>query len=193
MDNPIEIFADWFLQAKKYNQTHDATAMALATANKNGEPSVRIVLLKNFDERGFVFYTNMDSRKSSEIKENATVSLCFYWQPIAKQVRIYGKCEKVSDIEADEYYNSRPFISRIGAIASQQSQPLKNRAEMMDKVKELEAIYNENNPPKRPPNWSGWRVKPNKIELWSEGDYRLHDRNIYTRTNESWIMEKLYP
>ena len=193
MNNPFELFADWFEEAKQHQDIKEPTAMALATATKQAMPSVRIVLLKGFDEQGFVFYTNYESRKSQEISENPNVSICFFWQPLGKQVRIYGKGVKVSEAEADNYYNSRPLISRIGAWASEQSHPLENRAIMMHKVAELEKVYSEENPPPRPPYWSGWRIVPTEFEFWQEGEYRLHYRTLYTLQGDQWATHTLYP
>jgi len=195
MNNPIEIFATWFAEAKNTPAITEATAMILATASKEGLPSARVMLLKGFDERGFTFFTNFESRKSNEIKDNPHAALCFAWLPIGKQVRIEGKIEQVSDAEADEYYASRPLISRIGAWASSQSRPLDSREILMQKVEELKKIYSEQNPPPRPPHWSGRRVIPNRIEFWQEGEFRLHDRNVYTRETptSNWQVGKLYP
>jgi pyridoxamine 5'-phosphate oxidase len=193
MKNPIKLFSQWFQEAEKNPHISDHTVMTLATANRKAAPSVRVVLLKAFDERGFVFYTNMESRKSQELKENPHASLCFYWQPLGRQVRIEGKVEQVSDKEANEYFNSRPFISRIGAWASKQSSPLVSRETLMKKVEELQKAYSETNPPPRPPHWSGWRLTPSAIEFWQEGEFRLHDRDLYTRDGAGWKVQKLYP
>ncbi len=193
MNNPIERFSEWFEAAKNQPGIINPNAMTLATATRAGLPSARVVLLKGFDERGFTFFTNMKSPKSLELKENPQAALCFYWATLGRQIRIQGKAEQVSDKEADEYYNSRPFISRIGAWASEQSQPLASREVLMDKVAELEKKYSEANPPPRPKHWSGWRVKPDLIEFWQEGEYRLHDREVYTRDGNSWKIQRIYP
>lgn len=193
MDSPIKIFSQWFEEAKNSPAIFDATAMTLATADKHGLPSVRAVLLKGFDERGFVFYTNMESRKSLELKENPHAALCFLWQAIGRQVRIEGSVTQVSDKEADKYFNSRPLISRLGAMISKQSRPLDSHEALVQKVKEAEKTYSNTNPPQRPANWSGWRVAPSVIEFWQQGDFRLHDRDLYMRVGDSWKITKLYP
>lgn len=193
MQNPIALFSKWYDEAKSNPGISDHTAMTLATATCAGKPSLRVVLLKAFDERGFTFYTNMQSRKSNELKENPHASLCFYWPPLGRQVRIEGRVEQVSDKEADEYYASRPLISRIGAWASAQSRPLESRVALIQKVDELKQKYSESNPPQRPSYWSGWRLVPDTIEFWVNGESRLHDRDVYTRDGNGWKMHKLYP
>lgn len=191
--DPIERFRQW-LEALPYAADDmQRIAMTLATVNKQGIPSARVVLLKAFDEKGFVFFTNMESNKSCDLKENPNACLNFSWVPEQKQVRITGKAEQVSDAEADAYYSTRPFISRIGAWASQQSRPLASRVMLMNRVMELEKQYSEANPPPRPPHWSGWRVVPHSIEFWQEAPYRLHDRDLYTRNGAGWTVQKLYP
>ena len=194
MNDPIAKFSEWFELAKSTPEIAEANAMALATASKAGFPSVRIMLLKGFDKQGFVFFTNFEGRKSLELKENPNAALNFFWQPLGRQVRIEGVVEQVSDKEADEYYNTRPFISRIGAHASEQSRPLNSRATLMKKVEELQKIYSEENPPPRPQYWSGWRVIPKRIEFWQAGEFRLHDREVYNRIDgDDWRIERLYP
>ena len=193
MNDPIALFSEWFAVARKHPGEVDPTAMTLATATKKGVPSARVVLLKAFDARGFVFYTHLDSRKSQEIKENPYAALCFNWSWAARQVRIEGKVKQVSDREADEYFDTRPFSSRIGAIASKQSRPLDSRATLMKKVKALEEKYSETNPPPRPANWSGWRVVPSVMEFWQQGQFRLHDREVYTLSGKGWTVKRLYP
>ncbi|MEI7670014.1 MAG: pyridoxamine 5'-phosphate oxidase [Pseudomonadota bacterium] len=192
-DDPIDIFTKWFEVAKNDKRIADATAMTLATADKNAVPSARIVLLKGYDKNGFVFYTNLGSKKSLELKENPNACLCFYWQPLGKQVRIYGKAKLVSDADADIYYESRPFLSRLGAWASNQSETLDERATLVKKLDELQKIYSEETPPPRPPHWSGWLIKPNAIEFWNDGEFRLHDRELYERDGADWKVRKLYP
>ncbi len=167
--------------------------MTLATVNAEGVPSARIVLLRAYDESGFVFYTNMESRKSCDLNVNANACLNFCWIELSRQIRITGKVERVSDAEADAYYNSRPLLNRIGAWASSQSRPLSSREELLDKVEALQKKYTESNPPPRPAYWSGWRVVPSEIEFWQEGSHRLHDRDLYTRISGGWALHKLYP
>lgn len=191
--DPLKIFSEWFEEAKRHPEIADHTAMALATADSRGRPSVRVVLLKALDERGFVFYTNMESRKSNDLKENPYASLCFFWPPLGRQVRIEGKAEPVSSKEADAYFNTRPLESRIGAWASAQSRPLDSRAALMRKVEEVKAKYPEATSLPRPTYWSGWRVIPEAIEFWKLGEARLHDRDLYIREGKSWKVQKLYP
>ena len=194
MEDPITRFGEWFAEAKQCKAIIDATAVTLATATASGVPSARIVLLKAHDARGFVFYTNLGSRKSGEIKENPNAALCFHWPPLEKQIRIEGRVTPVADGEADTYFGSRPLRSRIGAYASRQSQPLDSRATLAAKVAGLEKVYTKENPPPRPPFWSGWRVVPHAVEFWHEGESRLHDRFRYEREDgEAWRCTRLYP
>ena len=187
---PIEQFADWLEQAKAEKSIKEPTAMTLATATTVGKPSARIVLLKNHDERGFVFYTNLESRKSEEIKANPYAALCFHWMPLEKQVRVEGRIEPVSVEEADAYFASRPRESRIGAWASKQSRTLPHRGALM--LAEYTAKFLGREVP-RPPFWSGWRVVPDRIEFWQQSAFRLHDREVFTRVGQGWDVEKLYP
>ncbi len=168
--------------------------MALATASPSGLPSARMVLLKAHDARGFVFFTNLESRKSEELKHNPHAALCFYWQPLGRQVRIEGSVTRAEEAEADAYFASRHPLSRLGAIASRQSRPLSSREHLLEEVKKLQARYGEQSPP-RPSHWSGWRVSPLRMEFWQEGEFRLHDRELYERTDlqEAWRAEGLYP
>jgi pyridoxamine 5'-phosphate oxidase len=192
MSDPNQIFAQWFADAKEaIPAPFDPTAMTLATSTRMGVPSARIVLLKHHDERGFVFYTNLESRKSLELRDNPHAALCFYLG--ARQVRITGTVEAVSTQEADEYFASRPLMSRIGAWASAQSHPLDRRETLVHKVKELQHRYSESNPPPRPPHWSGWRLVPQTMEFWQEAPSRLHERELYTRAAYGWDMQLLYP
>lgn len=191
-DDPFVMFQQWF-EAAKSDGSFDATAMALATATLNGKPSVRIVLLKAFDQRGFVFYTNLESCKGKELKENSQVALCFYWPKLEVQIRIEGEVEAVTAAEADLYYASRPRGSQIGAWASQQSRPLQSPAELYQHVKTLTAEYADKNIP-RPEYWSGFRVVPNRIEFWQSGEFRLHERVSFNKNAAGkWQGEYLYP
>ena len=166
--------------------------MTLATANEDGQPSARIVLLKGFDDRGFVFYTNYHSRKGKELSENSRACLLFYWPAVARQVRIEGTVEKVTAEESDRYFSSRPLGSRIGAWASDQSQPVTNREELEKRFAEYSEKFGEQVP--RPPHWGGYRVKPSTIEFWQGRDNRLHDRLLYRlQDNGSWLIERLAP
>lgn len=166
--------------------------MALATATRGGIPSVRIVLLKGLDERGFVFYTNLESRKSAELKENPNAALCFYWMELNRQVRIEGKIEQVSAAQADAYFATRARDSQIGAWSSKQSQLLPERADLLQAISDNMAKFDGKKVP-RPPFWSGWRVVPEKIEFWQQGDFRLHERELFTRSKNGWETYSLYP
>ena len=193
LDNPIDLFVDWFNEAKK-TEINDPNALALATVGKNGVPSVRMVLLKDFNKKGFVFYTNLNSRKSIEIKSNPNTSICFHWKSLLRQVRITGKLSNVSDVDADNYYNSRSYGSRIGAWASNQSSVLKSRDELLKSIEEFKKKYpNKKNIP-RPKHWSGWNLNPVEIEFWLDGNNRIHERLRYTRKdNNNWEKDLLSP
>ncbi len=193
LDNPIDLFVDWFNEAKK-TEINDPNALALATVGKNGIPSVRMVLLKNFNKKGFVFYTNLNSKKSNEIKSNPNASMCFHWKSILRQVRITGKLSNVPDEDADNYYNSRSYGSRIGAWASNQSSVLKSRDELLKSIEEFKKKYkNEKNIP-RPKHWSGWNLNPIEIEFWLDGKDRIHERLRYTRKDDDkWEKDLLSP
>jgi pyridoxamine 5'-phosphate oxidase len=174
----------------------EPTAMSLATCGHDGRPSARMVLLKGFDERGFVFYTNLTSRKGRELETTPYAALCFFWQPLEIQVRIEGGVHPVTEAEADAYYASRARGSRIGAWASQQSARLSSRAELEERVRELEERYPDGADIPRPPFWSGYRVVPDRIEFWQGRPSRLHERDVYTRDFEApggWRIGQLYP
>jgi pyridoxamine 5'-phosphate oxidase len=188
---PFRRFGELFQRARQ-TDLHEPTAMALATASADGHPSVRMVLLKEFDERGFVFYTNLGSRKAGELAANPYAALCFHWQPMEVQVRIEGRVEPVTAEEADAYYASRARGSRIGAWASKQSTRLDSYDTLAERVRELEAEYEGKEIP-RPPFWSGFRVVPERIELWFGRPSRLHERELYVRTDGGWTKELLYP
>ena len=191
-DNPISLFKIWFDEAKK-SELNDPNALSLATSNNMGVPSVRMVLLKSFDNSGFVFYTNLNSTKSKAIKDNPIVSMCFHWKSLLRQVRITGKASNVSDQEADEYYNSRSYGSRIGAWASKQSSILNNREELNKNIEDYKSKFPNNDQVPRPGHWSGWRVNPSEIEFWLDGDDRIHERLKYIKDNESWKKILLSP
>jgi pyridoxamine-phosphate oxidase len=193
LDNPIDLFLDWFNEAKK-TEINDPNALALATAGKNGIPSVRMVLLKDFNKKGFVFYTNLNSQKSSEIKSNPNASMCFHWKSLLRQVRITGKLSNVPDEDADNYYNSRSYESRIGAWASNQSSVLKSRDELLKSIEEFKKKYtNEKNIP-RPKYWSGWNLNPIEIEFWLDRKDRIHERLRYSRKDDDkWEKDLLSP
>ena len=192
LDNPIDLFVEWFNEAKK-TEINDPNALALATVGKNGIPSVRMVLLKDFNNDGFVFYTNLNSRKSSEIKFNLNASMCFHWKSLLRQVRITGELSNVLDEDADNYYNSRSYGSKIGAWASNQSSILKSREELKKSIEEFKKKYpNEKNIP-RPKHWSGWNLNPIEIEFWLDGKDRVHDRLRYARKDNNWEKNLLSP
>ena len=191
-DNPISLFKIWFDEAKK-SELNDPNALSLATSDNMGVPSVRMVLLKSFDNNGFVFYTNLNSTKSKAIKDNPIVSMCFHWKSLLRQIRITGKVSNVSDQEADEYYNSRSYGSRIGAWASKQSSILNNRKELNKEIEDYKSKFPNNDKVPRPSHWSGWRVNPSEIEFWLDGDNRIHERLKYIKDNESWKKILLNP
>ena len=184
-------FAALFARAAD-NAPFDHTAAALATANGQGAPSARIVLVRTVDERGFAFYTNYHSRKGREIEQNPAAALCFYWPWLDEQVRAEGRLERVSAAESDEYFATRPRGSQIGAWASSQSEPLANRSDLEARYFDVERHYEGAVVP-RPPHWGGYRLSPHRIEFWKAGQYRLHDREVYTRTGDGWETETLYP
>ena len=191
-DNPFSLFKIWFEEAKK-SELNDPNALSLATSDNKGIPSVRMVLLKSFDDSGFVFYTNLNSVKSKAIKDNPIVSMCFHWKSLLRQIRITGKASNVSDQEADEYYNSRSYGSRIGAWASKQSSILNNRKELDKEIEDYKSKFPNNDKVPRPSHWSGWRVNPSEIEFWLDGDNRIHERLKYLKVNESWKKILLSP
>ena len=193
LDNPIDLFADWFNEAKK-TEINDPNALALATVGENGTPSVRMVLLKDFNEKGFIFYTNLNSRKSNEIKSNPNASMCFHWKSLLRQVRIIGELSNVSDADADNYYNTRSYGSRIGAWASNQSSVLKSRDELLKSIEEFKKKYPNEKKIPRPKHWSGWNLNPIEIEFWLDGKDRIHERLCYIRKdNNKWEKNLLSP
>ncbi|MBP5972707.1 pyridoxamine 5'-phosphate oxidase [Brasilonema sp. CT11] len=190
--NPFIQFRQWFDQALAA-QLPEPNAMTVATATLNGQPSARIVLLKGFDQRGFIFYTNYNSHKGQELAENPQASLVFWWAELERQVRICGSVEKVSEKESDEYFYSRPLNSRLGAWASEQSQVIKSREVLEQRMQELQIQY-QNQDVKRPQHWGGLRVIPTEIEFWQGRSNRLHDRLLYTRLDDgSWKIQRLSP
>ncbi len=191
LDDPFANFAVWMDEAAR-TEVSDPNAMTLATCTAAGLPSARIVLLKEWDERGFVFYTNLESRKSNEIGENPHVALLFHWKSLLRQIRIEGEVTAVSDAQADAYFAGRPRLSRIGAWASAQSRPLADRATFEADFAAAEARFPGEATP-RPPFWSGWRVTPARFEFWQDREFRLHDRITLTRTSSGWQKRRLYP
>ena len=192
LENPFELFKIWMKEAEK-KETNDPNALSLATADKNGVPSVRIVLLKDITKEGFVFYTNLESQKSREIYENPKVSMCFHWKSLLRQVRVSGKITSVSNQEADKYFESRPQGSKIGAWASQQSKVLTSRTEFEKKVDDYEKKFSNSKNIPRPSHWSGWMLKPDSIEFWLDQSNRMHERLRYFKSNSQWNKELLYP
>lgn len=191
MPDPLAQFQSWFAEARA-NEPFDATAMSVATADATGRPAVRMVLLKHADARGFVFYTNLDSPKSSDLRANPRAALCFHWPKLERQVRIEGAVEATADTESDAYFASRPRLSQLGAWASQQSQPIAGRFVLEQAVAAAALRFPFGNVP-RPPNWSGWRVVPATIEFWQQRAFRHHDRQRFTRDGDSWRAEWLFP
>ncbi len=190
-DDPLALFRAWMQDAKR-TEPNDPNAMALATTTPDGRPSVRMVLLKGEDDRGFVFYTNLESRKGGELHANPHAALLFHWKSLRRQIRIEGAVEPVADAEADAYFASRARVSRLGAAASDQSRPLPDRGAFERRVAELDALYPGDTIP-RPEHWSGLRIVPTAIEFWQDMPFRLHDRRLYTRHGQAWTRQALYP
>ncbi len=192
-DDPFNLFAEWLKEAEA-KEINDPNAMALATVDEEGLPNVRMVLLKGFDDRGFVFYTNFESQKGQEVQSAMKAAVNFHWKSLRRQVRVRGVVEKVTGAEADEYFQSRPRDSRIGAWASQQSRPLEGPFALTAAVATYAAKYAIGNVP-RPPHWSGFRILPLSIEFWHDRPFRLHDRVVFRRAdpNAAWTKAKLYP
>ena len=191
IEDPISLFRSWMREAEEA-EPGDANAMTLATSTPDGVPSARMVLLKGADEAGFVFYTNLGSRKAEELYANPRAALCFHWKSLGRQVRVEGAVEEVSETEADAYFASRSRLSQIGAWASKQSRPLKGRFELEKRVAEFTAKFHIGTV-SRPEFWSGFRLRPARIEFWQEQPFRMHDRELYNRSPDGWTREKLYP
>ena len=193
LDNPFKLFEEWFNTAKK-TEINDPNALALGTSDKDGNSSVRMVLLKGFDKKGFVFYTNLNSKKSEDIKVNPKASMCFHWKSLLRQVRVVGKINSVSSKDADEYYNSRAYGSRIGAWASKQSTILNRRDELTQSINTFKKKFPDENNVPRPNYWSGWNLSPTEIEFWLDGENRIHQRLKYERNNNiDWQKYLLSP
>ena len=189
---PLPLFNLWYEEAGR-SEPNDPSAFALATADANGKPNVRMLLLKGASEGGFAVYTTMNSRKAEELRENPHASMCFHWKHLRRQIRIRGSVTPVSDAEADAYFASRDHDSRVGAWASLQSSPMACRAELQQRLAELQAKHPEGSEVPRPPHWSGWWLNPGHIEFWLHGDHRLHERLLYKKTGNDWERSILYP
>jgi|TARA_B110000438_G_scaffold231810_1_gene227302 pyridoxamine 5'-phosphate oxidase len=192
LENPIELFKLWISEAEK-KEINDPNALSLATTNKNNEPNVRMVLLKGLSEKGFIFYTNLNSPKSIDLKINPNAAMCFHWKSLQRQIRISGKVMKVSEKEADTYFNSRHYESRIGAWASDQSKPMIDREEFLKKIQDFKNKYKDEKNLPRPKHWSGWCLYPSTIEFWLGDQFRIHERLKYTKILNNWKKEILYP
>lgn len=190
-DDPIRRFQDWFAEAEK-SEPDLPNAVALATADSTGRPSVRMVLLKDVDARGFVFYTNLESRKGQELAANHRAALLFHWKSLHRQVRIEGPATPVDDAEADAYFATRDRGAQIGAWASDQSRVMEGRFDLEKRVTSFGAKFGLGKVP-RPPFWSGYRIAPETIEFWSEGRFRLHEREVYHKDSDAWRTERLFP
>jgi pyridoxamine 5'-phosphate oxidase len=188
--DPLTLFSRWFAEAS--NREELAEAMALATVAEDGTPAARMVLLKGFDVQGFVFFTNLESRKSAELTVNPRAALCFLWKSLRRQVRIEGAAEPAAAAEADAYFASRPRDSQIGAWASDQSRALTSRAALERRVDLFAQRFGDGEVP-RPPFWAGFRIVPHRIEFWQEQPFRLHDRWLYSRDGEAWRRQRLFP
>lgn len=191
---PFQKFQEWLEKAKSNKEIVEPTAMCLATVDENNSPSARMVLLKKFDESGFCFFTNLTSRKGKELSQNQNVALCFYWGILGLQIRIEGKIESVTIKEADDYFTSRHRGSQIGAWASKQSCEMQEWQEFQDRISKITEDFTGQEIP-RPPFWSGFRVIPKRIEFWSEGEFRIHNREVFVKIDnqQKWQVQKLYP
>ena len=193
LENPIDLFKEWFNEAKK-TEINDPNALALSTSDSKGVSSLRMVLLKDFNKSGFIFYTNLNSKKSKDMRINSNASMCFHWKSLLRQIRITGLVSKVTDQEADKYYHSRNYGSKIGAWASNQSSILKNRDELFRSIDEYKKKYPEEDKVPRPKYWSGWNLNPYEIEFWLQRENRIHERLKYKKKeNDSWERFLLNP
>ena len=193
LEDPIQLFKVWMDEAKKM-EPNDPNALSLATSNKNNFPSVRMVLLKDFSQNGFVFYTNLNSQKGNDLRENPKAAMCFHWKSLLRQVRINGRVTQVADEDADQYFNSRAYVSRIGAWASNQSEELTNRSQLINSIQEYKNKYSDEKKVPRPSHWSGWNLSPLSIEFWLDGDNRIHERLKYIlNSDNTWNKYLLSP
>jgi len=192
LDDPLELFKLWLSEAEK-KEIDSPNALSLSTISTTNEPSVRVMLLKGLNEKGFVFYTNLNSQKSHDLKKNPKAAMCFHWKSLQRQIRISGSVTQVADKEADDYFNSRPYESRIGAWASDQSNVMKERTDLLKKIEIFKKKYPSEKDVPRPKHWSGWRLNPTVIEFWLRLEYRIHERLRYNKVSNGWKKEILYP
>jgi len=192
LEDPLALFTIWLAEAEK-KEINDPNALSLATTNSKNEPSVRMVLLKGLSLKGFVFYTNLNSPKSNDLKKNSKAEMCFHWKSLWRQIRISGSVSEVSNKEADIYFNSRPYESRIGAWASDQSKIMNERNDLLKKIEEFKKKYKDEKKVPRPKHWTGWCLNPSSIEFWLGDKYRIHERLKYNKVSDKWKREILYP
>tara|TARA_Y100001960_G_scaffold116142_1_gene124439 strand:- start:543 stop:1169 length:627 start_codon:yes stop_codon:yes gene_type:complete len=193
VNDPIDLFKYWFNEAKKI-ELNDPNAFSLATSDSKGFPSVRVVLLKDYSQNGFVFYTNLNSKKSLSIKENPRAEMCFYWKSLSRQIRINGIVSQVTEREADDYYSTRAYGSKIAAWASKQSEVLESRTELLNSIAKYKKKYNDEKKVPRPKNWSGWKLLPKEMEFWNRIEDRIHERLKYSKkVNGEWEKFLLNP
>ncbi len=190
--DPFRLFSAWFRKARKRSGQNDPNALCLSTVDGKGHPDARMLLLKGFDERGFVFYTNLGSAKGRQMAAHPVVAITFHWDKLGLQVRARGGVQKVSDQEADQYFHSRPRLSQIGAWASLQSRPLSSRAELLKRAAQVAHRYRGGEIP-RPPHWTGLRLSPVRMEFWQSRPFRMHDRFLYERKGKAWRVTRLFP
>ena len=191
-EDPFIVFKQWMSEAEK-NEINDPNAFALATVNESHQPDVRMVLLKEFNKKGFIFFTNLNSKKGTDLKKVPKASMCFHWKSLLRQVRISGDISLIPDNEADKYFYSRPYLSRIGAWSSNQSKPMETRDAFLNKIEEYKNKFTDQNNVPRPKHWSGFLLSPNKIEFWKDVEGRLHQRLEYFKDFNSWKKQILYP
>ena len=191
-DDPFIVFRQWMSEAEK-NEINDPNAVALATVNESHQPDVRMVLLKEFNNNGFIFFTNLNSKKGTDLQKIPKASMCFHWKSLLRQVRISGEITSISDNDADEYFNSRPYLSRIGAWSSNQSKPMETRDAFLNKIEEYKNKFADENNVPRPKHWSGFLLSPKRIEFWKDVEGRLHQRLEYLKDNNAWRKQILYP
>ena len=191
-EDPFVVFKKWMSEAEK-NEINDPNAVALATVNESNQPDVRMVLLKEFNNNGFVFFTNLNSKKGTDLKKVPKASMCFHWKSLLRQVRVSGDISLISKNDADMYFNSRPYLSKIGAWSSNQSKPMETRDAFLNKIEEYKNKFVDQNKVPRPEHWSGFILSPNRIEFWKDVEGRLHQRLEYLKESDTWKRQILYP